>query len=87
LVRGSVRECTSDSLLQHCAHVWLIWALFCYSSITHTADLYNIDFRAVWWFVDEGAALKKARGHITISRLPSLKAHACMHVPAIDRIG
>jgi hypothetical protein len=59
--------------------MWLIWMLFCYSSITGIADPNNIDLCVVWWFVDEGGALKKARGRITISRLPSLKAHACMH--------
>jgi hypothetical protein len=35
---------------------------------------------------NEGATLNKARGHINISRLPSLRAHAWKHVLAIDRI-
>ena len=66
------RECILDSLLQHYAHVWQKWALFCYNRITHTTYSYKVDFHVVWWFVDEGATLKKDRGNNIISRLPSL---------------
>jgi hypothetical protein len=34
-------------------------------------------FFALWWFVDDDTGLKKAIGYITLSRLPSLKMHAC----------
>ena len=47
------RECISDSLLQHYAHVWLKWVFFCYNKITHTTNSYKVYFHVVWWFVDE----------------------------------
>ena len=47
------RECISNSLLQHYAHVWLKWALFGYNRLTHTTDSYKVDFHVVRWFVDE----------------------------------
>jgi hypothetical protein len=82
----SVRECTLNNLLQHCPHMWFIWALFYYNIVTHIIDSYKTNLCALWWFVDEGTTLNKAIGCINNFRLPTLRPHGSMQVPSINRI-